>query len=38
MIDLSEIKRFYPDALHSYDRFLLKEYLQFKILVNTSQS
>jgi hypothetical protein len=32
MIELPEIKRFYPDSLHSYDRFLLKEYLQYKIL------
>lgn len=32
MIDLKEIKRFYPESLHPYERFLLKEYLQYKIL------
>ena len=32
MIDLKEIKRFYPDSLHPHERFLLKEYLQYKIL------
>jgi predicted nucleotidyltransferase component of viral defense system len=32
MIDLKEIKRFYPNELHQYDRFILKEYLQYKIL------
>jgi predicted nucleotidyltransferase component of viral defense system len=32
MIDLKEIKRFYPDSLHPFERFLLKEYLQYKIL------
>jgi len=32
MLELQEIKRFYPDNLHRFDRFLLKEYLQYKIL------
>ena len=32
MIDLKEIKRFYDVSLHPHDRFLLKEYLQYKIL------
>jgi len=32
MIDFNEIKRFYPEVLHPFDRFLLKEYLQLKIL------
>jgi predicted nucleotidyltransferase component of viral defense system len=32
MIDLKEIKRFYPDSIHPFERFLLKEYLQYKIL------
>lgn len=32
MIDLNQIKRFYPEPLHSFERFLLKEYLQYKIL------
>ena len=32
MIDLKEIKRFYPNELHQYERFILKEYLQYKIL------
>ena len=31
MIDLKEIKRFYPNELHQYERFILKEYLQYKI-------
>lgn len=32
MIDLNEIKKFYPKELWTYNRFLLKEYLQHKIL------
>lgn len=32
MLDLIEIKRFYPEQLHRFDRFILKEYLQYKIL------
>lgn len=32
MIDLKEIKRFYPNELHLYEQFILKEYLQYKIL------
>ena len=32
MLELNEIKRFYPESLHSFDSFLLKEYLQYKIL------
>jgi predicted nucleotidyltransferase component of viral defense system len=32
MLELTEIKKFYPENLQKFDRFLLKEYLQFKIL------
>ena len=32
MIELREIKKYYPENLQSFDNFLLKEYLQFKIL------
>jgi predicted nucleotidyltransferase component of viral defense system len=32
MLSLSEIKSFYPEHLHSFERFLLREYLQYKIL------
>jgi predicted nucleotidyltransferase component of viral defense system len=32
MLELDEIKRFYPENLRRFDRFLLKEYLQYKIL------
>jgi predicted nucleotidyltransferase component of viral defense system len=32
MLTLKEIKRFYPEALHPYERFMMREYLQCKIL------
>ncbi len=32
MLTLDEIKQFYTEDLHSFDRFLLREYLQYKIL------
>jgi len=32
MLSLSEIKRFYPENLHGAGEFLIREYLQFKIL------
>ncbi len=32
MLELKEIKRFYDVSLHPQERFLLKEYLQYKIL------
>ncbi|MFZ1788286.1 MAG: nucleotidyl transferase AbiEii/AbiGii toxin family protein [Saprospiraceae bacterium] len=32
MILLSEIQKFYPEELQGYKRFLLREYLQYKIL------
>ena len=32
MLTLPEIEKFYPEPLHSYKRFLLREYLQHKIL------
>ncbi len=32
MLSLREIKTFYPESLHSFERFILREYLQYKIL------
>jgi len=32
MLSLKEIKAFYPESLHLFDRFILREYLQYKIL------
>lgn len=32
MLDLNNIKSFYPENLHKFDKLLLKEYLQYKIL------
>ena len=32
MLSLKEIKAFYPESLHPFDRFILREYLQYKIL------
>jgi predicted nucleotidyltransferase component of viral defense system len=32
MLSLKEIKGFYPESLHPFDRFILREYLQYKIL------
>jgi len=32
MLSLNEIKTFYPEHLHAFPRFLLREYLQYKIL------
>ena len=32
MLKLTEIKSFYPDVLHRFPRFMLREYLQYKIL------
>ena len=32
MLKLDEIKTFFPDSLHAYGRFMLREYLQYKIL------
>lgn len=32
MLNLDEIKKFYPDTLHGFERLLLREYLQYKIL------
>ena len=32
MLNLSELLKFYPDHLHSFKRFILREYLQHKIL------
>jgi predicted nucleotidyltransferase component of viral defense system len=32
MLNLKEIKQFYPESLHPFERFILREYLQYKIL------
>jgi len=32
MLSLNEIKRYYPINLHAFDSFILREYLQYKIL------
>jgi len=32
MLSLREIKKYYPDYLHGFDSFMLREYLQYKIL------
>lgn len=32
MLPLSEIRSFFPEALHRFPRFMLREYLQYKIL------
>lgn len=32
MLPLNQIQSFYPDHLHRYPKFLLREYLQYKIL------
>jgi predicted nucleotidyltransferase component of viral defense system len=32
MLNLSEIQKFYPENLHKFKRFMLREYLQYKIL------
>ncbi|WP_340106827.1 nucleotidyl transferase AbiEii/AbiGii toxin family protein [Rhodohalobacter sp. 8-1] len=38
MLTLEEIQSFYPETLHRYPRFLLREYLQYKILEITYES
>jgi predicted nucleotidyltransferase component of viral defense system len=38
MIHIDEIRKFYPDKLHPFSSFLLREYLQFKILEIIYQS
>lgn len=32
MLSLQNIKSFYPESLHGFERFMLREYLQYKIL------
>jgi predicted nucleotidyltransferase component of viral defense system len=32
MLSLKEIKTFYPESLHPFERFILREYLQYNIL------
>jgi len=38
MLTLSEIKPFFPESLHKFPRFMLREYLQFKILESIYES
>lgn len=38
MLDLTTLKKAYPENLHMFDRFILKEYLQYKILQNIFDS
>ena len=38
MIDLKEIQKQYPESLHGHKRFMLREYLQYKILEILSNS
>lgn len=32
MLSLQEIKPYYPEQLQGFDRFIIREYLQYKIL------
>ena len=32
MLNLKELKPYYPESLHDYERFIIREYLQYKIL------
>lgn len=32
MLSLKEIQKFYPESLHQYGEFLIREYLQYKLL------
>ncbi len=32
MLSLNQIKTYYPEQLHIYERFIIREYLQYKIL------
>ena len=32
MLSLKEIKKYYPEDLHKFDDFMLREYLQYKVL------
>ncbi len=32
MLSLEELKPYYPESLHDYERFIIREYLQYKIL------
>jgi predicted nucleotidyltransferase component of viral defense system len=38
MLSLEQIKQFYPDELRGFERFMLREYLQYKILEILFQS
>jgi len=32
MLGIDEIQKFFPESLHTFKRFMLREYLQYKIL------
>lgn len=32
MLSIEELKLFYPESLHNYERFIIREYLHYKIL------
>jgi len=32
MLSLEELKPYYPESLHDYEKFIIREYLQYKIL------
>jgi hypothetical protein len=32
MLSLKELKPYYPESLRDYERFIIREYLQYKIL------
>ena len=38
MLDLATIKKSYPENLQPFERFILREYLQYKILQNIFDS
>jgi predicted nucleotidyltransferase component of viral defense system len=38
MLPLSQIRPYYPEELHRFPRFMLREYLQYKILENVYES
>jgi len=38
MINLTDIKKFFPENLQNQDRFILREYLQYKILESISKN
>ena len=32
MLELSQIKKFYPETLQGFERLIIREYLQYQIL------